>query len=208
MYINNFYLNGLPLILPFQASTIFSQKSCVTVSYNGKSTILVLYQQSLPLFRMDIRALPLRSAAPPSGGSPPPPSDGGRDLGLYSGYMIICVNVSMCTQIGGQYHLTIQVKISCPTGWVVSRNLWPYAAWMLSPLSYCWPQCWLLLLAHIPPLSWCNVVNILTQDCFGQFRYLATTISLLCSNYGALSIPLSCIILIPIIWFSLLPLSG
>ena len=41
------------------------QKSCVTVSHNGNSNILVLYQQSLPLFRMDICALPLRSAAPP-----------------------------------------------------------------------------------------------------------------------------------------------
>ena len=26
-----------------------------------------------------------------------------------------CVNVSMCTQIRCQYHLTIQVKIGCPT---------------------------------------------------------------------------------------------
>ena len=73
-----------------------SQNSYVTVSYNKKSNILVLYQQSLPLFGLHIRTLTLRSAAPPSGGSPPPASDGGRDLGLYSGYMIICVNVSVC----------------------------------------------------------------------------------------------------------------
>ena len=73
----------------------FTQKSYVTVSYNGKSAIFVLYQQSLPLFRMDICTLTLRSAAPPSGGPPPSTSDGGRDLGLCSCYMIMCY-VSVC----------------------------------------------------------------------------------------------------------------
>ena len=39
----------------------------------------------------------------------------------------------LCITIRGQYHLTIQVKFGCPTDWVVLRNRWPYAAWMLSP---------------------------------------------------------------------------
>ena len=90
------YMNRYCSYLYFNHPPIFSRKSCVTVFYNRKSTILVLYQQALPLFSMDIRALLLRSPAPPSGGLPPPASDGGRVLGLCSGYIIIYVNVSMC----------------------------------------------------------------------------------------------------------------
>ena len=44
----------------------------------------------------------------------------------------IYVNVSMYTLIRCQYHLTIQVKIGCPTDLVVSRNLGSNAAWVLS----------------------------------------------------------------------------
>ena len=50
-------MNGLLLISPFQSFTIFSQKSCVTVSYNGKSTILVLYINNLYLYSGWISAL-------------------------------------------------------------------------------------------------------------------------------------------------------
>ena len=42
-----------------------------------------------------ICTLTLRSAAPPSGGPPPSTSNGGRDLGLNSCYMIMC-SVSVC----------------------------------------------------------------------------------------------------------------
>ena len=43
-------MNSWSKWLPFQSSTI-SHKSCVTVSYNKKSTIHSLYQQSLPLVK-------------------------------------------------------------------------------------------------------------------------------------------------------------
>ena len=60
-----------------------------------KSTVPVLYQRSLPLIRMDIRALPLRSTAPLPGGPPPPASDGGHDPGLCSVYMIIWISLAL-----------------------------------------------------------------------------------------------------------------
>ena len=88
-YIRKHYVNGLHLILTSQSSTVFQKKSCVTVSYSRKLTVPVLYQQSLPLISMDLHNLPLRSAAPHSGGLQPPTSDGGRDPGLCSVYMII-----------------------------------------------------------------------------------------------------------------------
>ena len=99
-----------------------------------KTAVLVLYQQSLPLFGMDVCTHTLRSAAPPSGGPPPSTSNWGRDLGLCSCYMIMrYVSVYVYT-IWGQYHLTIQVKLGCPTGCIYSLNLSPAAAKVHHPL--------------------------------------------------------------------------
>ena len=62
-------------------------------------------------------------------------------------HMCQCVSVSMCTQIWGQYHLTIQVKIGCPTGWLKSLNLSPGAARVHHPLVL-YAALLTMLLAH------------------------------------------------------------
>ena len=126
----------------------FSQKkSCFTVFYNGKSAILVLYQQSLPLFGMDICALPPRSAAPLSGGPPPPASE---VVSIWS----YDYPLSMFTQIRSQCHLTVQVKIGCPTSWLNSLNLSPAAAKVHLPLVL-YAALLTQLLAHPLWVSYC-----------------------------------------------------
>ena len=134
---NNFIYEGLLFISLFQLSKIISRKSWVTVFYNGKSTMLVLYQ-NLYLYSVWISAL-FRSATQRSSALWRATASGLRRRScswplqrLYH-HICQCVNVSMCTQIRCQYHLTIQVKIGCPTDWVVSRNLGSNAAWVLSP---------------------------------------------------------------------------
>ena len=72
-------------------------KSCVIVSYNEKS-LFSSYNSDLYLYSVGICTLTLRSAAPPPGGSPPSTSNGGRDLGLNSCYMIMCY-VSVCQSV-------------------------------------------------------------------------------------------------------------
>ena len=117
-----------------QSINIFILWSCSTVSFNRKSAISVLYQQSVPLFLVSLCTITLHRAAPPSGGPPPSTSNGGLNLGLWCCYMIMCYSfVNVYTNMR-QYHLTIQVKLGCPTDWLTSLNLSPSAERVQHPL--------------------------------------------------------------------------
>ena len=73
-----------------------------------------------------------------------------------------------------------------------SRSAAQLTEWSLATLGLTRHECYhplvllaamlTLLLAHIPPLSGCCIVYILSQDCFGLFSQLAITISPLCSK--------------------------
>ena len=130
----------------------YFHKSCVTVSCNKiiDYSHHILYQQSLPLVRMDICALPLRSAAPLSGGPLPPTSDRGRDPVLCSVYILIWLSlVSVYNK---------QRSIS----WLSrSRSAAQLTEWCSATAGHTRHECFhplvllaamlTLLLAHIPP---------------------------------------------------------
>ena len=116
----------------------YFHKSCLTVSYNNKTkwTILSLYQHSLPFVKGGYSG---PSTAPCRAMLRWSYASGLRRRSCaswLSSVVSICSHdypLYLCITIRGQYHLTIQVKFGCPTDWVVLRNRWPYAAWMLSP---------------------------------------------------------------------------
>ena len=62
--------------------------------------------------------------------------------------------LSMFTQIRGQCHLTVQVKIGCPTSWLNSLNLSPAAAKVHLPLVL-YAALLTQLLAHPLWVSYC-----------------------------------------------------
>ena len=110
----------------FQSSEIFPWKSCVTVLIINSTFTLYGYprssaaQRSSALWRVTASGLRRRSCSWPL-------------QRLCQHICHVFMYVSMCTLINRQYHLTIQVKIGCPTDWVESRNLGSNAAWVLSP---------------------------------------------------------------------------
>ena len=102
----------------------FSQKSCVTVSYNRKS-LFSSYYSNLYLYSGWVSALSRRAAQrrPLAGHRPRPQTEVvilASTAAIWSCVMCRCVNVYT---IWGQYHLTIQVKLGCPTDWLNSLNL-------------------------------------------------------------------------------------
>ena len=135
---NNFIYEGLLFISLFQLSKIISQnlesQSFTTENWLCSSYINNLYLYSVWISALFCCAVQLR---PLAGNRLRPQTEVvfSASAAAISSYMLTCqcINVSMCTLIRRQYHLTIQVKISCPTDWLVSRNLGSNAAWVLSP---------------------------------------------------------------------------
>ena len=122
----------------FSHPKIFPWTSCVSVLYNGKSTMLVLYHHFY-LYSAWISALFCCAAQlrPLAGHRLRPQAEVAvlASAAAISSQMLMCpcVSASICTLIRCQCHLTIQVKIRCPTDWVESRNLGSNAAWVLPP---------------------------------------------------------------------------
>ena len=90
----------------------------------------------------------------------------------------------LCTQIRGQDHLTVLVKISCPTDQVVLHNRYAHTACMHA--HPCNEFAMLtLLLACSPPLPGCCIIYILSQDCTNEnavFRCASDKNSLVISS--------------------------
>ena len=144
----------------------YSHKSCVTVSYN-KNRLFTAYINNLYLWsRVDISALPLRSAVPRSGGPPPPASDGGRDPVLCSVYIIIWLSLVSVYNNQRSISLDYPGQDRLPNWLSGAPQPQCFAACMHAP-----PRTVIavltLLLACIPPLSGRYIVYILSQDCFG-----------------------------------------
>ena len=101
--------------------TQFFLKNLVSQSFTTENRLFSSYINNLYLYSGWISAL-FRCAAqlrPLAGNRLRPQTEVVflASAAAISSYMSMCqcINVSMCTQIRRQYHLTIQVKIGCPT---------------------------------------------------------------------------------------------
>ena len=159
---------------------------------------------------MDISALPLPSATPRSGGPPPTTSDGGRELVLCSVYIIIWLSfVSV-------YNNQRSISLDYP-----GQDRLPN--WLSGAPQ---PQCFRRLHACTPSYRIRRADSVASSHSaplrvlyciysesglFWAISWLSITIYPFHTQCGALSIPLSSLILsycISISWFSHFPLSG
>ena len=151
----------------FQSSEIFPWKSRVTVLYNGKSTMLILYH-SFYLYSVWISALFCCSVQlrPLAGDRLWPQAEVvflASSAAMLT-YMSIClcmhwsyVNITWLSRSRSAAQLTER----CLATSGLTRHECYHPLVLLAAMLT-------LLLAHSPPLSGCDIVYFLSQDCFGR----------------------------------------
>ena len=112
-------------------------------------------------FWVGICTLTLRSAAPPSGGPPPSTSNGGRDLGLNSCYMIMCY-VSVCQCV----HNLRSISLDYPGQALLPNWLSKFSKPLSRRGESTSPPCTVCRSADYAACS-LLIVYILSQDCCG-----------------------------------------
>ena len=159
-------MNGLHLILPFNYQQYF-HKSCVPVLSDKKinishliSTISTFNQAGYSRSSTAQQVVVIRPQ--------PPASEGGR---VPAGSPLKCLYVHMVLSHGCVQQSEVWLSRS--------RSAAQLTEWCSATAGHTRHECFhplvllaamlTLLLAHIPPLSGCNIVYILSQDCFGQF---------------------------------------
>ena len=147
----------------------YSHKSCVTVSYNKKSTIHSLYQQSLPLVKGGYQrpSTAQRSAALRRSSAFQPPTE------VVSLLTVLCsVYIIIWLSLVSVYNNQRSISLDYPgqdrlPNWL-SGAPQPQCFCRLHACtpSYCIPRADSVASSHSAPLR-CYIVYILSQDCFG-----------------------------------------